>query len=95
VTTERFPRALRLIRPTLRRVEFFLARRFALSTREDRIFFLLIPTVGLVAGGLGILIHRLIDGLRGLLWGYWPSFVNAAERAPVWLVVGAPTVGGI
>ena len=95
MTTERFPRALRLIRPTLRRVEFFLARRFALSTREDRIFFLLIPTVGLVAGSLGILIHRLIDGLRGLLWGYWPSFVNAVERAPAWLVVGAPTVGGI
>ena len=80
---------------TLRQIEFFLARRFALSTREDRVFFLLIPTVGVVSGALGILIHRLIDGLRSLLWGHWPDFVNAAERAPLWLVIGAPTVGGL
>jgi len=99
VTTERFPRALRLLRSTLRRVEFFLARRFALSTREDRVFFLLIPVVGLVAGGLGILVHRLIDGLRVLLWyrlgGYRADLVDAAANAPAWLVVGAPTVGGV
>ncbi len=93
--TERFARTLRLLRLGLRRVEFFLARRFALATREDRIFFLLIPTVGLVAGALGLVVHRLIDLVRSFLWGYWPNFVNAAERAPAWLVVGAPTAGGL
>ena len=95
MAAESSSRALRLLRATFRRVEFFLAKRFALSTREDRVFFLLIPAVGLVAGGLGIAIHRLIDGVRGLLWGYWPSLIDAAERAPKWLVVGAPTVGGL
>ena len=91
----RFPRLPEVVRQTLGRIEFFLARRFALSTREDRVFFLLIPTVGLAVGTLGILIHRLIDGVRALLWGYWPSFVNAAGNAPKWLVILAPTAGGV
>ena len=92
---DRLPNPLDGLRRALSRIEFFLARRFALATREDRIFFLLVPAVGLTAGALGILIHRLIDGLRVALWGYWPSLVNAAERAPAWLVVAAPTVGGV
>jgi chloride channel protein, CIC family len=95
VTESRFPRAPGWLRAWLHRVEFFLARRFALSTREDRIFFLLIPTIGLVVGLLGVLVHRLIDGVRVLLWGYWPNLANAAERAPVWLVVAAPAAGGL
>ena len=82
-------------RKLFRRLDFVLARRFALATREERLFFLLIPTIGLLAGLLGVVIHRLIDGVRVLLWGYWPSFVNAAEMAPAWLVVVAPTVGGL
>jgi CIC family chloride channel protein len=87
--------AIQRARKLFRRIDFVLARRFALATREERVFFLLIPTIGVVAGLLGVLIHRLIDGVRVLLWGYWPSFVNAAEMAPPWLVVLAPTVGGL
>jgi CIC family chloride channel protein len=82
-------------RKLYRRLDFVLARRFALATREERLFFLLIPTIGLVAGLLGILVHRTIDGVRILLWGYWPSFENAATMAPAWQVVLAPTVGGL
>ena len=64
------------IRNVFRRLDFALARRFALTTREERLFFLLIPTIGVVAGLLGIAVHRAIDGVRVLLWGYWPSFVS-------------------
>ncbi|HSM12498.1 MAG TPA: chloride channel protein, partial [Thermoanaerobaculia bacterium] len=92
--TERFARALRIARLGLRRLDFFLARRFALSTREDRIFFLLIPATGLVVGLLGIGVHRAIDGLRVLLWGHWPSFEYAARNVAAWHVVAALAVGG-
>ena len=88
-------RALRVVRLGLQRVDFFLARRFALATREDRLFLLLVPTVGLLAGLLGILVHRLIDLVRVLLWGYWPSLVEIVERAPAWQVIAAPVAGGI
>lgn len=76
-------------------VDFALARRFGLATREDRIFFLLIGGVGVVAGVLGTLVHQLIDGLRHLLWGGAPTLLAAARTAPWWLVVGAPALGGL
>jgi CIC family chloride channel protein len=78
-----------------RALEFTLARRFALATREDRRFFLLIVVVGVVAGLLGITVHRLIRGLTALLWGTSGSLVEAAARVPPWLVVGAPALGGL
>lgn len=94
--TERFARALRLARLALRRIDYFLARRFALSTREDRIFFVLIPTIGVVVGLLGFLVHRLIDGVRVALWGgYWPDFVYAAGQLPAWRVLAATGAGGL
>lgn len=94
--TERFARALRAVRLGLRRVDFFLARRFALATREDRVFFALIPTVGLVAGALAIVVQRLSEGLRVLLWGFSPSFEFAVRQLglPGWRVVLALAVGG-
>jgi CIC family chloride channel protein len=95
VAGQRFQRLGRALHAAWRQVEFFLARRFALSTREDRVFFLLIPTVGLLAGALGIVVHRLIDGLRSALWGHWPDFVNAAENVSSWEIVGATLAGGL
>ncbi len=83
------------LRKVLRLVEFTLARRFGLATREDQMFFLLIPGVGLIAGLLGVVVHRLIDGLKALLWGHPGSFLEAAAQAPRWLVVGAPLAGGL
>jgi len=96
VTTEKFPRALRLLRLTLRRLDFFLARRFALSTREDRLFLVLIPAVGLLAGAVAIVIQRLSEGLRVVLWGYTPSFEFAIRTLgfPAWRVLLALAVGG-
>jgi CIC family chloride channel protein len=87
-------RAGRLLRLAWRKLDFLLARRFALSTREDRIFFLLIPTVGLLAGALSILVERATEGLRVLLWGYYPSFEFAVGELPVWHVILALAVGG-
>jgi CIC family chloride channel protein len=94
--TERFARALRILRLGVRRVDFFLARRFALATREDRIFFVLIPTVGLLAGAVAIVIQRLSEGLRVLLWGFAPSFEFSVRELglPGWRVVLALAVGG-
>jgi len=90
-------RAVEWVRRTLRRVDFLLARRFALSTREDRIFLALIPTVGLLAGLVAIVIQRLSEGLRALLWGYTPSFEFAVRDLglPAWRVLLALGIGGV
>jgi chloride channel protein, CIC family len=92
---ERFERAMRWVRVWARKIDFLLARRFALSTREDRVFFLLIPLVGLLAGAVAILVQRLSEALRVLLWGYYPSFEFAVARLPPWRVLGALIVGGV
>lgn len=76
-------------------IEFTLARRFGLATREDRTFFFLIGLVGVLAGVLGVAVHRLIDGFQWLLYGSGESLVAAVRELPTWWVVGAPTVGGV
>lgn len=78
-----------------RRVEFALARRFALATQEDRIFFLLIPFIGLVAGGVGILLTRLAWVIQALLWGEPEGMLEAAIHAPMWVRFLAPVAGGL
>ncbi|MCB1009372.1 MAG: chloride channel protein [Acidobacteria bacterium] len=90
-----FERTLRWARIWARKIDFFLARRFALSTREDRVFFLLIPLVGLLAGTVAILVQRLSEALRVLLWGYYPTFEFAVEHLPSWRVPAALVAGGV
>jgi chloride channel protein, CIC family len=82
------------LRQQVRALDFTLARRFGLATREDRIFFLLIPLTGLLAGVLGLLVSGMTRGLQDLLWGPARSLLAAATRAPLWLRIGAPAVGG-
>jgi len=72
-----------------------LARRFALSTREERIFFLLIPTVGLAGGLSTIFIQRASEFVRVQTWGYWPSFEVAARHISSTQIIGALALGGI
>jgi len=74
--------------------ELVLARRFGLATREDRTFFFLIGLVGVLAGVLGALIHRLIDLLELLLWG-GGELLEAAAAMPWWFVVATPALGGL
>jgi len=79
----------------LRPAETTLARRFGLATREDRLFFLLIVLVGLTAGVLGSVVHRLIDGLQHLLWRTSGSVLETVRgMEPPW-VVGTMAVGGL
>ena len=86
----------RRLRSVLRRLEFLVARRFALSTREDRIFFALVPTIGLVAGGLAVIVQRLSEWLRVLLWGYSPTFEFAVRTGlSGWRVLLALVTGGV
>ena len=92
--TETFARALRIVRLALHQFDFLLARRFALTTREDRSFFLLIPVVGLLSGAVGILVQRSSEWVRVFLWGYWPTFEEAAQHLPGWRIVLALVVGG-
>jgi CIC family chloride channel protein len=82
------------VRAGWRAAEFFLAKRFGLATQEDRVFFLLIPLVGLLAGGLGLIVTQLIGLLPAALGGPG-SILVAAGRAPWWLRLGAPAVGGL
>lgn len=95
----RLGRRLRVVRRRLRRfwgaAEFTLARRFGLATRDDRIFLVLIVAVGLLAGVLGIVVHRLIDAWQVLLWRSSGSFIEAALRLPPWQRVAVPVVGGL
>lgn len=75
-------------------VEFTLARKFGLATREDRLFLLLIGVVGVVAGFLGVAVHRLIDALQILLWGS-SDLLRAAAEMPLWRAVVAAAAGGL
>lgn len=89
------PRTLRdRLRDLRRATELLLARRFGLATREDRLFYLLIGVVGLVAGASGALVHRLIEAIQRLLWGSG-TLVEAAARLPAWWIVAAPAAGGL
>lgn len=83
------------IREWLRALDFTLARRFGLATREDRVFYALIALVGALAGLLGVAIHALISLVQAALWQSPGRLLEAAQEAPPWLVVGAPALGGV
>ncbi|HEX2178152.1 MAG TPA: hypothetical protein VHL54_01345, partial [Actinomycetota bacterium] len=91
----RSARWLRRFRDWLRSLDFTLARRFGLATREDRLFFLLIGLMGVIAGVLGIAVHSLIAIVQELLWRSPGGLIEAAQKAPPWLVVLAPALGGL
>ncbi len=76
-------------------LEFALARRFGLATREDRRFFLLIPLTGVLAGVLGVVVGRLIGGVEALLWGSGRPLELLAAGLPPWRVLAAPLAGGL
>src|SRR5947208_6076866 len=86
---------LERLRAQYRSLDFTLARRFGLATREDRLFFLLIPLTGVLAGVLGLLVGAGTKGLQDLLWGHAQSLVAAATRAAWWTKLGALGVGGV
>ncbi len=78
-------------------LEFALARRFGLATREERLFFVLIGVVGIIGGLLGVATEGLIQAVQRTLWGYSGDLLGPlmAHRVPVWVVIGAPTCGGV
>jgi CIC family chloride channel protein len=75
-------------------LEFTLARRFGLATREERIFFTLIGVVGVVGGLLGMTTEALIQAIQAALWGSPGDLLAVAPRVPRWVVVAAPAAGG-
>lgn len=77
-----------------RSLDFTLARRFGSSTREDRLFLILIVVTGVLAGLVGITVHASIDALENLLWGPGGALWERAEALPAWRVVTATAVGG-
>src|SRR5215210_5366901 len=84
----------RRVREWLRALDFTLARRFGLATREDRVFFALIAAVGVVGGLLGVATDRLIAAVQSLLWGREGELLQVAREGPRWGVVAAPAIGG-
>ena len=82
-----------------REVEFALAKKFGLATREDRAFLALIGAVGVLAGFLGVAVHRLVDALQVLLWGSSNVVTQVMEgrvdhrQAVLALAVGGALVG--
>jgi CIC family chloride channel protein len=85
----------RRVREWLRALDFTLARRFGLATREDRVFFTLIAGVGVVGGLLGVVTDRLIAAVQSLLWGRQGELLEVVRQVPHWLVVAAPAIGGL
>ncbi|HVT61655.1 MAG TPA: chloride channel protein [Thermoanaerobaculia bacterium] len=86
---------LRRLRDWARSLDFALARRFGLATREERSFFLSIGAVGVVAGLLGVVTEGLIQGVQALLWGSPGELLTVARTVPRWLVIAAPACGGL
>jgi CIC family chloride channel protein len=84
----------RRLREWVRSLDFTLARRFGLATREDRHFFFLIVLVGLVAGVLGLATEMLIGLVQRVLWGHSGELLAVARTVPRWVVVAAPATGG-
>ena len=78
-------------------LEFALARRFGLATREERLFFVLIGVVGVIGGLLGVATEGLIQAVQATLWGYSGDLLGPllAHRVPIWVVIGAPACGGV
>src|SRR6266849_3002096 len=68
---------------------------FALASREDRLFFILIAAVGVVGGLLGLVTDRCIALVQTLLWGRSGDFLQIVTKVPRWLVVVAPACGGV
>jgi CIC family chloride channel protein len=85
---------LRRVREWARSLDFTLAKRFGLATREDRIFFSLIALIGIVAGVLGFATDAVIGLIQRVLWGSSGEILEVARRAPRWVVVAAPAIGG-
>lgn len=83
------------VRQWVRPLDFTLARRFGLSTREDRAFFFVIVLVGVVAGVLGLATEVLISGVQRVLWGRSGELLAVAREVPRWVVVAAPAAGGL
>src|SRR5581483_339501 len=88
-------RGARQIRRWYSALELALARRFGLSSGEDRRFFLLIPAVGIVGGLLAILLDVLLRITRHVLWGGDGSPFQLAAHAPLWRLIAAPAIGGL
>jgi CIC family chloride channel protein len=86
---------LRSLRQWALSFELTLARRFGLATREERIFFLLIGVVGVVGGLLGVATEGLIQAVQRMLWGSHGDLLAVARRVPAWLVIAAPSCGGV
>ncbi len=83
------------LREWVRSLDFTLARRFGLATRDDRVFFFLIVLVGVVAGLLGALVHTLIRLFQSALWRSPDSILEAARQVPDWWVVAVLAFGGL
>jgi len=78
-----------------RSLDFALARRFGLASREDRLFFVLIAALGVIGGLLGLVTDRCSALVQTLLWGRPGDFLRLVTQVPRWLVVVAPACGGV
>ena len=86
---------LERLRKSLKSFDFTVARRFGAATREDRLFYLLIAGVGVLAGVLGVSVHAAMARLQALLWGSSGALFEVAQQVPWWRVVAAPAAGGL
>src|ERR1700709_45143 len=92
---ERWSGRLKKVREWARSLDFALAKRFGLASREDLLFFILIVVVGVGGGLLGLATDRCIALVQTLLWaGHTGDFLKVVPKVPRWLGVVAPACGG-
>ncbi len=93
--TERAKALWRKVQETVRSWDFALARRFGMSSREERTFYLLVAATGLGVGFLALAVGWLTDLVQRVLWRDGTDMLAAAQAAPSWMRLGAPVIGGL
>jgi CIC family chloride channel protein len=70
-------------------------KRFGLFTRAERVFFLLVPVVGIATGLIAVVISTLMNLVASLLWGEGYHILAAAQAASPRDRLLLPLCGGL
>jgi len=82
-------------RPARQKLSLQLMKRFGLFTRDDRVFLMMVPIVGLATGLLAVAITTLMRWTSHLVWGESVLILKAAQNASWQRLLLAPVLGGV
>ena len=82
-------------RAARQRATLTLMKRFGLFSRADRMFVLLVPTIGVVTGLFAVVISLLMRLMESFFWGEGYHILDAARQSGPRLRFLTPLVGGL